>query len=675
MVNIIVFSTLIGSLISGFLGRYIGILWSRIIVCSSVIISLIATYILYYDVMVLDNEYRNIIMSWISVDYLNIDWGFLIDKISVSVLIPVVTISSLVHIYAVVYMSHDPHQQRFFSYLSFFTFGMIVLVTGDNLLILFLGWELIGVASYLLISFWFTRISAGKSGLNSLLLNRFGDTFFVIGLGLTVYLVGSLNFDTLFSLNGYLSTDMLTIILICMLIGCASKSVQFGLHTWLLNSMEGPTPVSSLLHAACLVIAGVYLLVRCSYIVEYSPIALILILVLGGITTLVSGLIAVVSNDIKKIIALSTMSQMARKYNLSLILSNIWNQTICIDIIIKNENLQITKARNLLNYNVNIFTWSSTLSLYIYWGGFFDKKLKELKYICVSKLVGISEAIRLMFNIIYNILIMKEDISYKDKNRHLRALKVIEGLKRNIQDLNNNDYNKYNDYNEWLAGVIDGDGNLNVSKSGTVRLNITMKDRDLILLEDIKSKIGGSIYKVSGVKAYKYQLSNLKGLMNLLLRINGNIRNPIRMLQLDKVCKHYGLSLIIPKNLTYNNGWLSGLIDSDGSIYINEKIKRVSISVSQKNIYILDILQKVYGGKIYPHSSKKEAFKYEIYRKGEVCELVNNYLIRYPLRSAKMNRVNLINEAFDKFSNFNLDNPLILNEWVIFKDKWDNYKK
>jgi len=239
MINIIVFSTLIGSLISGFLGRYIGILWSRIIVCTSVILSLISTYILYYDVMVLDNEYRNIIMSWISVDYLNIDWGFLIDKVSVSVLIPVVTISSLVHIYAVVYMSHDPHQQRFFSYLSFFTFGMIVLVTGDNLLILFLGWELIGVASYLLISFWFTRISAGKSGLNSLLLNRFGDTFFVIGLGLTVYLVGSLNFDTLFSLNGYLSTDMLTIILICMLIGCASKSVQFGLHTWLLNSMEG----------------------------------------------------------------------------------------------------------------------------------------------------------------------------------------------------------------------------------------------------------------------------------------------------------------------------------------------------------------------------------------------------------------------------------------------------
>ncbi|KAG0686435.1 NADH:ubiquinone dehydrogenase subunit 5, partial [Pichia californica] len=165
-----------------------------------------------------------------------------------------------------------------------------------------------------------------KSGLNSLLLNRFGDTFFVIGLGLTVYLVGSLNFDTLFSLNGYLSTDMLTLILICMLIGCASK-------------------ISSLLHAACLVIAGVYLLVRCSYIVEYSPIALILILVLGGITTLVSGLIAVVSNDIKKIIALSTMSQLARKYNLSLILKK--------KNILINKNLSILEKEKIGSIDLN----------------------------------------------------------------------------------------------------------------------------------------------------------------------------------------------------------------------------------------------------------------------------------------------------------------------------------
>lgn len=695
MVNVIVFSTLIGSLISGFLGRYIGILWSRIIVCTSVIMSLLGTYILYYDVMVLDNEYRNIIMSWISVDYLNIDWGFLIDKVSISVLIPVVTISSLVHLYAVVYMSHDPHQQRFFSYLSFFTFGMIVLVTGDNLLILFLGWELIGVASYLLISFWFTRIAAGKSGLNSLLLNRFGDTFFVIGLGLTVYLVGSLNFDTLFSLNGYLSTDMLTIILICMLIGCASKSVQFGLHTWLLNSMEGPTPVSSLLHAACLVIAGVYLLVRCSYIVEYSPIALILILVLGGITTLVSGLIAVVSNDIKKIIALSTMSQLARKYISNKIkklkdLINIWNQTICVDIIIyKNENSQITKTRYKYYNNVNIFK-SSSLSI-----RFFKLKLKEWKYIYISKLVGISEAIRLMFYNIYNILIINKKETNKDKNRYgsINTLNINTTINSNIllntnKDSNillNSNKNNINElkeslniendknYNEWLSGVIDGDGNLNVSKVGRVKLIITMEERDKMLLEDIKSKLGGSIYKVSNGKAYRYQLSNRKGLMNLLLRINGLIRNPTRMLQLSKVCNHYGLELKMPKELTKENGWFSGLIDSDGSIYINPKIKRVEITVSQKNIYLLEILQKVYGGKIYP--SKKEAFKYEIYRKLEVNNLVENYFNKYPLRSAKKYRLRLINEAHKKLSNLDLNNPLILKEWIEFKDKWDNYKK
>lgn len=368
------------------------------------------------------------------------------------------------------------------------------------------------------------------------------------------------------------------------------------------------------------------------------------------------------------------MSQLAREY----ILKYIWNQTMCVGSIKekkgKNSNSQITKARNiLLYYNVNIFMWSS-LKL-----RFFNMKLKELKYICVSKWVGISEAIRLMFDIIYNIIKNafmlfeaennENKYSYKEKNRYDRALKIINEL-----NLKHN-YNDNKDYNEWLAGVIDGDGYLNVSKKGTVRLIITVEDRDLMLLEDIKSKLGGSIYKTSGAKAYKYQLSNLKGLMDLVLRINGLIRNPIRMLQLDKVCKHYGLLLKVPNKLTYNNGWFSGLIDSDGSIYINPKIKRVNITVSQKNIYILSLLQEVYGGKIYPHSSKKEAFKYEIYRKEEVKNLVENYFSRYPLKSAKINRLNLIYEAFNKFSNLDLNNPLILKEWIEFKDKWDNYKK
>nr|YP_008474809.1 NADH dehydrogenase subunit 5 [Ogataea polymorpha]AGS44022.1 NADH dehydrogenase subunit 5 [Ogataea polymorpha] len=311
MTNIIIFSSLFGTLFSGLLGRYIGVIYTRIFVFTTIFISLIFTYLLYFNIMILNDEYILNIVNWLNVDNLTINWNFLFDKISISVLIPIVTVSTLVHLYGIYYMSHDPHQQRFFSYLSLFTFGMILLVMGDNLLILFLGWELIGVASYLLISFWYTRINAAKSGLNSLLVNKIGDTFLVIGLGLTINVFGSLNYHTIFSTSLYIDNDILTIILICFIIACSAKSVQFGLHTWLLNSMEGPTPVSSLLHAACLVIAGVYLLIRCSYIIEYSPIALLVILTLGGVTTLMSGLIAIVSNDIKKIIALSTMSQIS----------------------------------------------------------------------------------------------------------------------------------------------------------------------------------------------------------------------------------------------------------------------------------------------------------------------------------------------------------------------------
>lgn len=248
-------------------------------------------------------------MNWLNVEYLVVDWSFTIDKLSVSMLVPVVTVSFLVHLYSVSYMSHDPHQQRFFSYLSMFTFAMIVLVTGDNYLILFVGWEFIGVASYLLISFWFTRFNAVKSGLSALLINRFGDALLVLGLSYLVLVTGSVNYNTVFALGSYLDVNMITVILICFLVASMAKSAQLGLHSWLLLAMEGPTPVSSLLHAACLVIAGVFLLMRSSPLLEYTPIVLLLILWLGGLSTLISGLIAMVSNDIKKIIALSTMSQ------------------------------------------------------------------------------------------------------------------------------------------------------------------------------------------------------------------------------------------------------------------------------------------------------------------------------------------------------------------------------
>lgn len=248
--------------------------------------------------------------TWINVDNINIEWAFIIDELSVSLLLPICLVSTLVHLYATGYMSHDPYQQRFFSILSLFTGFMIILVTGSNYAILFVGWELIGVASYLLISHWYTVINAIKSGLSSLLVNKFGDTFLTIGLLLMMITFGSLNFSTVFSLSQYINSDIITLIMLCLLIGTIAKSAQLGLHIWLLYSMAGPTPVSALLHAACLVCAGIYLLLRSCYLLEYTPIILLLILWIGGLTTLIAGIIAIVSNDMKKIIALSTMSQL-----------------------------------------------------------------------------------------------------------------------------------------------------------------------------------------------------------------------------------------------------------------------------------------------------------------------------------------------------------------------------
>lgn len=310
MILYIIVLPIIGSLVSGLLGRYIGYIMSKRIATLSIIISCILCYYSYYDVMINNNIYNINVGRWIYVEHVEVDWGFIIDELAVSLLVPILTVSSLVHIYACSYMSHDPHQSRFFSILSMFTGFMVVLVTGNNYVVMFLGWELIGVASYLLISFWHTRLNAVKSGLSALLMNKFGDTFITIGLFILLYTFGSLNYSTIYSLSVYINTDILNIIMILLLIGCAAKSAQLGLHNWLLNSMEGPTPVSALLHAACLVCAGVYLLLRSSYILEYTPLVLLYILWLGGLTTIIAGLIAIVSNDLKKIIALSTMSQL-----------------------------------------------------------------------------------------------------------------------------------------------------------------------------------------------------------------------------------------------------------------------------------------------------------------------------------------------------------------------------
>ncbi len=310
MILITIFLPILGSLISGLLGRWLGYKWSGIIATISIIIPCILSYYLYIDVIMYNNIYNINISKWIYIEYLQIDWSFIIDELTVSMLIPILTISSLVHIYALGYMSHDPHQPRFFSILAMFTGFMVILVTGDNYLVMFVGWEFIGLASYLLISFWYTRLSAMKSALSALLMNKFGDTFLSLGLIIIIWTFGTLNYNSIFALTQYINTDILNLIMLCFVIGATSKSAQLGLHTWLLSSMEGPTPVSALLHAACLVCAGIYLLIRSSYILEYSPTILLLCLWLGGLTTIIAGIIAITTNDIKKIIALSTMSQL-----------------------------------------------------------------------------------------------------------------------------------------------------------------------------------------------------------------------------------------------------------------------------------------------------------------------------------------------------------------------------
>jgi len=250
------------------------------------------------------------LFRWIDSESLNVLWSFNFDSLTVSMLIPVLIVSSLVHLYSIGYMSHDPHNQRFFSYLSLFTFMMIILVTANNFLLMFVGWEGVGVCSYLLVSFWFTRIAANQSSLSAFLTNRVGDCFLTIGMFAIIWSFGNLDYATVFSTAPFVSENVVTLVGICLLIGAMAKSSQIGLHVWLPMAMEGPTPVSALIHAATMVTAGVYLLMRSSPLIEYSNTVLILCLWLGAITTIFSSLIGLFQQDIKKVIAYSTMSQL-----------------------------------------------------------------------------------------------------------------------------------------------------------------------------------------------------------------------------------------------------------------------------------------------------------------------------------------------------------------------------
>jgi NADH-ubiquinone oxidoreductase chain 5 len=301
---------LLSAVVAGFLGRKIGTTGSHLITCSSLVLTALLAFVAFYEVGLCQSPVSIKLMSWIDSEFMLVSWGFNYDSLTVSMLLPVLIVSALVHIYSTSYMGEDPHNQRFFSYLSMFTFFMLMLVTGDNYLVMFIGWEGVGISSYLLINFWFTRLQANKAAIKALVMNRVGDWGFSIGLWALFWAFGNLDFTTVFSLAPFMNEELITIISICLLIAAMGKSAQIGLHTWLPDAMEGPTPVSALIHAATMVTAGVYLLLRSSPILEYGSTPLILITWVGALTAFFAATTGLLQNDLKRVIAYSTCSQL-----------------------------------------------------------------------------------------------------------------------------------------------------------------------------------------------------------------------------------------------------------------------------------------------------------------------------------------------------------------------------
>ena len=320
MAYLLVFLPLVASFIVGIFGRFLGDKISQFITCSFVLISSALSIYIFSDVAINSNTYNLKIFNWITSGGLVLNWSINIDTLTSVMLIVVTSVSALVHVYSVGYMSHDPDKPRFMSYLSLFTFMMLMLVTSDNFLQLFFGWEGVGLASYLLIGFWYKKPSANSAAIKAFVVNRVGDFGLAIGIFLIFKYTGSVNFVDVFkaiptlldkniSMLG-IEASLINFICIFLFIGAMGKSAQIFLHTWLPDAMEGPTPVSALIHAATMVTAGVFLVVRCSPIFEYSPFVLNIIVLVGATTAFFAGTIGLVQNDIKRVIAYSTCSQL-----------------------------------------------------------------------------------------------------------------------------------------------------------------------------------------------------------------------------------------------------------------------------------------------------------------------------------------------------------------------------
>lgn len=297
------------SLTTGLFGRKIGISGANTVSVVLIFTTLGLSLILCYEVLLCQSPVHVYIIPWIQTDLLDVNFAFHFDQVATIIILVVSLISSLVHLYSVWYIGHDPHLQRFLSYLSAFTFFMILLVSADSYLLMFVGWEGIGVLSFLLINFWTTRIQASKAAIQAITVNRIGDIFLSIGFFVCLWTFTNVDYMTTFSLASHVNTSILTLTGILFLLAASGKSAQIGLHVWLVNAIEGPTPVSSMLHAATLVTAGIYLLIRVSPVLEYAPWSLVCIMWVGAVTSLFAALIGLLQNDMKKVIAYSTISQ------------------------------------------------------------------------------------------------------------------------------------------------------------------------------------------------------------------------------------------------------------------------------------------------------------------------------------------------------------------------------
>src|SRR5687767_3705561 len=313
---------LIAAIIAGLFGKKIGRAGAHSVAIAAVAVSCaLSLYVLkqvYFDGV---EPFNGTVYSWLVSDSVNMQVGFLVDRLSALMMVVVTFVSLCVHVYTIGYMHDDPGYQRFFSYISLFTFSMLMLVMANNFLQLFFGWEAVGVVSYLLIGFWYTRPTAIFANLKAFLVNRVGDFGFVLGIAAIVYYTNSLDYSTVFGLRDVIAADTMqifpgvewqamTVVCICLFIGAMGKSAQVPLHVWLPDSMEGPTPISALIHAATMVTAGIFMVARMSPLFELSETALNTVLFIGATTAFFMGLLGIVNNDIKRVIAYSTLSQL-----------------------------------------------------------------------------------------------------------------------------------------------------------------------------------------------------------------------------------------------------------------------------------------------------------------------------------------------------------------------------